>query len=181
VILHFAPEPSIGSRLQTLASQYTTADIKSNCDLQIDMTNMVGVESLSYDVVVAFDVLEHVPDFRIALEEVNRILAHDGHAILTVPQKDDLALTYEDANIATPRDRAIHFGEADHLRIFGDDFADIVESKGFSVTAVDESGFREQQQKKNVLCPPIRSENPLATNYRKVFFCKKLHDVPAQI
>ena len=174
-VLQFAPEEIVSLKCGERASAYTTADYsRQDCDLQhIDMSYMPKINSESFDVLIAFDVLEHVPDYKNALEEVYRVLSSRGVAIFTVPQKDNLAATYEDPTIVTPEDRTRHFGQFDHLRIFGDDFSDIVESKGFTVTTVNELMFTETIQKLHVLFPPELSTDPLATNYRKVFFCQK--------
>ncbi|MGK7932069.1 MAG: class I SAM-dependent methyltransferase [Microcystaceae cyanobacterium] len=173
-ILHFAPEELICSIIRPKASQYNTADfLRLDCDLKLDMSNMPEISDQSIDVVIAFDVLEHVPNYHKAIEEIHRILSPEGFAILTVPQKDNLATTYEDPAITTPEDRLIHFGQVDHLRIFGDDFPKIVGSKGFSVTTVEKSSFTQEIAKKYVLFPPIFSKQPLATNFPKVFFCQK--------
>jgi 2-polyprenyl-3-methyl-5-hydroxy-6-metoxy-1,4-benzoquinol methylase len=91
-VLHFAPEEIIRSYIQPLASQYTTTDfLREDCDLKLDMSNMPEIPDQSVDVVIAFDVLEHVPDYQTAMEEIYRILAPQGFAILTVPQKDYLS------------------------------------------------------------------------------------------
>jgi SAM-dependent methyltransferase len=173
-ILHFAPEEIIRPYIQHRAARYVTTDfLRSDCDLKLDMSSMPEVGNESFDAVIAFDVLEHVPDYRQALVEVHRILSPGGFAIFTVPQKDNLAVTYEDPNIVSPDDRLKHFGQRDHLRIFGRDFTDTVENKGFLVTAVDESFFSEELTRRHVLFPPQLSKHPLATNHRKVFFCKK--------
>ena len=173
-ILNFAPEEIIKSTIQNEAGKYTTADfLRRGCDLKLDMSNMSAIKNESYDIVIAFDVLEHVPDYQKALEEVHRVLSSNGFGIFTVPQKDSLLTTYEDSNIVTAEDRMKQFGQWDHLRIFGDDFTNIVESKGFNVVAVNESMFSESMVRRHVLFPPILSKHPLATNYRKVFFCQK--------
>jgi SAM-dependent methyltransferase len=173
-ILHFAPEPAISKTIQGNARKYVTADfLRTDADLQVNMSDMPQVGSEEFDVVIAFDVLEHVPDFRSALKEVHRVLKPEGYAIFTVPQKDNLVITFEDASIVTEEDRTRHFGQCDHLRIFGDDFPSIIESKGFSVRIVDETSFSAQHRQKYVLIPPMLSTNPLATNHRKAFFCRK--------
>ena len=173
-VLHFAPEKFISSHIQDRAAYYNTADYeRSDCDFKSDMSNMPEVKDESFDVVMAFDVLEHVPDYQKALKEVHRILSPKGSAVLTVPQKDGLDKTYQDPDIVTPEDKMKHFGQQDHLRIFGDDFQGNVEKKGFMVTAVDESFFSEEMGIRHVLFPPLLSKHPLATNYRKVFFCQK--------
>lgn len=173
-ILHFAPEEITSSNIRNQAAQYATADfLRQDCDFRLDISNMPEINNESFDIVIAFDVLEHVPDYQKALEEIHRVLSSKGLGIFTVPQKDNLSVTYEDPAIITPEERTEHFGQWDHLRIFGDDFSRILENKGFSVTAVDETVFPENMQGKHVLFPPVLSKRPLATNFRKVFFCQK--------
>jgi len=173
-ILHFAPEDMIRLNIQSRASQYITADfLRNDCDLKLDMSCMPSVKNESFDIVIAFDVLEHVPDYLKAISEVHRILLQNGFAIFTVPQKDDLSVTYEDPEIVTAADRLEHFGQYDHLRIFGHDFTKTVENRGFLVTPVDELSFSDEMITRHVLFPSQLSKHPLATNKRKVFFCQK--------
>jgi len=83
------------------------------------MSSMPEMAARSYDIVIAFDVLEQVPNYRSALAEVHRILSPKGLGIFTVPQKDNLPATYEDPTITAPEDREEHYGQSDHLRILG--------------------------------------------------------------
>lgn len=174
-VLHFAPEAVVAELLSHRAGKYVTADfLKDSVDLRLDMSDMREIASGSFDLVVACDVLEHVPDDSAALREVHRLLSARGWAILTVPQKDHLPTKYEDAAMKTPEQRERAFGQDDHLRIYGDDFAQFVEAHGFSVTAVDEGSFDAAMVKRHVLAPPIRSQHPLATNFRRIFFAQKM-------
>jgi SAM-dependent methyltransferase len=173
-ILHFAPEKSVQARIRHMAGYYATADLmRTNCNFRVDMSKMPEINNEAFDVVIACDVLEHVPHYQKALEEVNRILSAKGWGIFTVPQKDHLSVTYENPSITVPEDRLKHFGQEDHLRIFGHDFPSNVTTKGFAVTVVDESCFSQEIVEKCVLFPPALSKHPLATNYRKIFFCQK--------
>jgi hypothetical protein len=172
-ILHFAPEAYVRSAIPRSAS-YVTADLlQTDCDLRLDMCAMTEVPDGSYDLLLAFDVLEHVADLHAALDEAHRVLAPGASAVFTVPQQDGLALTCEDPAATSPEDRKRLFGQPDHLRIFGNDFPAIVEAAGFEVSSVDESCFTPEQQRLHVLRPPSPSTRPLATNHRKVFFCTK--------
>ena len=76
-------------------------------------------------------------------------------------------------SIVSAEEREKHFGHWNHLRIFGNDFANIVEQKGFKVITVNKDAFTNETVKKHTLFPTQLSSHPLATNYRKVFFCKK--------
>lgn len=173
-VLHFAAERGVADVFRNAAERYVTADLSGrNVDLPLDMCDMRDIADGSFDLVVACDVLEHVPDDSTALREVWRILSGRGWAILTVPQKDGLPSTYEDRAMTTPEQRKQAFGQEDHLRIYGDDFHDVVGSHGFDVTVVSAESFDAGVAAKHVLFPPVLSTHPLATNRRKIYFAKK--------
>lgn len=180
-ILHFAPEKALSGFFKDGAGEYVTADLfkdnadlyRDSVDLVLDISDMKNVAEGSFDLVIACDVLEHVSDDVSALQEIRRILSMQGWAILTVPQKDDQPTKYEDSNITTPAGRKQAFGQEDHLRIYGGDFGLFLETNGFNVKVVDNHSFDDELVEKHVLFPPILSNHPLATNYRKVFFAQK--------
>lgn len=178
-ILHFAPEPCLEERLSSCSPDYQTADFLAEgysyhkIDYKINISDMPEIQDEGYDCVIAFDVLEHVPNHLNALKEIYRILRHGGICILTVPQKQDLIKTLEDLTPMEPGEREHKFGQCDHLRIYGNDFIDMLTSKGFEVTAVDASYFEKTIIEKHVLAPPILSQHPFATNSRTIFFGKK--------
>lgn len=174
-ILHFAPEDMISTIIKRKAAFYLTADLKrKNVDIFLDISNMPQIEENSFDAVIACDVLEHVEKETLALQEIYRILAVGGYAVLTAPQKDNLSETFEDSTVKTPGERKRLFGQYNHVRIYGNDFHLRLESAGFKVTTVNESNFCSETVKKHVLFPPILSDKPLATNYRKIFFARKV-------
>jgi SAM-dependent methyltransferase len=53
----------------------------------------------SFDLLLSFDVLEHVPDYRTALREFFRVLKPSGRLVLTVPFRSDLARTLVRASL----------------------------------------------------------------------------------
>jgi SAM-dependent methyltransferase len=174
-VLHFAPERLIEQKLRRLAGEYLTADyLNPRRDLQLDLADMTAIEASRFDLLIACDVLEHVADDRRAIREIHRVLRPDGYAILTVPQQDHLAQTFADASITSPADRERHFGQSDHLRIYGDDFPNLLQAAGFTVSAIDEHSFPADLGRRQILVPPQPSPHPLATNFRKVFFARKL-------
>ncbi|MDQ2976130.1 MAG: class I SAM-dependent methyltransferase [Acidobacteriota bacterium] len=173
-ILHVAPELQISHNLNKITRKYVTADLqRSDVDIKIDITRMPSIASESFDIVIACDVLEHVYEDSAVLAEFYRVLRKDGTAILTVPQSDHAATTYEDKSITSPQEREKAFGQWDHLRIYGADFVDRVRAAGFKPHVVDEDSFDESVVERLVLRPPQLSSHPLATNYRRVFFCRK--------
>lgn len=179
-VLHFAPEDVLRDLIKNNSASYKSADFLAegydynDIDLNIDMSNMKEVRDEEFDCVIACDVLEHVPDHLAAMREANRVLKKGGYCILTVPQKDNLAKTIEDLTITDPKERELKFGQRDHLRIYGNDFDQLLSNAGFEVLAVDETFFDKETVRRFVLFPPVLSKHPLATNFRKVFFGRKV-------
>lgn len=83
---------SLSARFPDLVSSEYMADAKPGETVTVggvpvrveDVTHLTFADR-SFDCVLSFDVLEHVPDYRVALVEFNRVLARGGHLILTVP------------------------------------------------------------------------------------------------
>lgn len=175
IVLHFAPEKTLGNLIKQYAKSYKTADLLregysyEQIDFNIDISNMSNIEDESFDCVIACDVLEHVPNHINGMKEVYRILKKGGHCIFTVPQRDNLKITYEDSSIMNPIDRETAFGEFDHLRIYGDDFSLLLEKCGFKVTSINEKLFSKEVAERNVLFPPILSKKENVPNFRNIF------------
>jgi len=173
-MLHFAPEAILSKLFAPLAGHYDRADfLRSDCNLRLDMCQMTEVADQSYDAILHMDVLEHVPDLPKALDELYRILAPGGIMICTIPQKDGLAETQEDPSIDSPEARLEHYGQEDHLRIFGDDFAGLVQGHGFEVEVIDQQKFSPDRVQLHGLKPPEPSVHPLATNHRRIYLCSR--------
>jgi len=133
-VLHFAPEQSFLERFQALKNlDYTTADLDSPiADLHLDVT-AIGQPSDTYDVVICNHVLEHVSDANKAFAEIKRIMKPGGWAILLVPINPNVD-TFEDPSITDPKERERLFGQYDHVRQFGRDYAEVLRKAGFKVT-----------------------------------------------
>jgi ubiquinone/menaquinone biosynthesis C-methylase UbiE len=87
----------------------------------------------TFDVIFCCHVLEHILDDRAAMRELRRVLSHDGWAILQVPLDSAYERTFEDPSIVTPEERERHFGQRDHLRLYGRDYGNRLEEAGFRV------------------------------------------------
>jgi hypothetical protein len=175
-VLHFAPEMSLTHLVRPRAAFYRTADLYAKpgqgVDLALDITHMPEIGNGEYDLAIACDILEHVSDDGAARSELYRILRPGGYAILTVPQKDGLAETFDDPGAVTPQQREATFGQQDHVRIFGDSFGRLLSEAGFAVSVIDEHSFSRSDVRFFVLAPPILSSHPLATNHRRLFFAR---------
>jgi SAM-dependent methyltransferase len=123
-LLHFAPEDTFRSGFAARFPQYRTADVsRRDVDHRVDMED-TGLPEAGFDAVFASHVLEHVGDDRKAIAEIARILRPGGVLVAMVPLIDAWADTYEDPLIVTERARELHFGQSDHVRLYGRDFED---------------------------------------------------------
>ena len=62
-----------------------------------------------------------------------------GMGIFQIPQDTDRLKTYENFSITKPEDRKKHFGQYDHVRIYGMDYFDRLRSVGFTVNEIQYS------------------------------------------
>lgn len=137
-LLHCAPEYAWLRRLRDLpALDYVTADLDSAlAHDHVDLTALPYPDA-SFDAMLCVAVLEHITDDRQAMREMFRVLKPGGWAIVHVPLEPDRAHTDEDYAITTPEGRRQHFGQADHVRLYGQDVADRLRAAGFTVEVVD--------------------------------------------
>ncbi|NYE34935.1 SAM-dependent methyltransferase [Nocardioides cavernae] len=88
----------------------------------------------SVDLLVCYHVLEHVPDDCTAMREIARVLSPRGIALVEVPIK--MGVATEEDPAATAEDRVRRFGQADHVRWYGDDFDARLSAAGLSSVRV---------------------------------------------
>lgn len=113
-ILHFAPEPFFTKFLKSKFDVYESADlIMKDVDYNVDLQEL-PFSNGSYDFVFASHVLEHIPNDKKALQEIQRILKPEGIAILPVPLIGEQTIEYPEPN---PH-------EAYHVRAPGFDYFD---------------------------------------------------------
>lgn len=139
-VLHIAPEQAFYKRFKKQKNlDYTTTDLNSPlADVKADITDL-PFEKEQFDVVFCNHVLEHVVDDQKAMLELYRVMKKDGIGIFQIPQDLKRATTYEDANITDPKERSKHFGQYDHVRVYGRDYFDKLKAVGFEVTPIDYS------------------------------------------
>jgi len=144
-ILHIAPEAWLKELFQRIPDIDYTSGVKKISPMgyyydrmirEVDITNLEMKDNL-YDVVICNHVLEHIIDDEIAISEIYRVLKPGGWAILQVPISASLEKTYEDSSIISKRGREMHFGQFDHVRIYGQDYPKRLEQAGFKVERVN--------------------------------------------
>lgn len=145
-VLHFAPNSGVEAFMRRRAGlRYLTADLYATADLRLDLTAIAQPDA-SWDLVICYHVLEHVPDDATAMRELRRILAPGGRAILQVPLELGRDVTDEDPSLG-PQQRLERFGQEDHVRIYGiADFGRRLRAAGFTVDAVDYAGSLPPQE-----------------------------------
>jgi predicted SAM-dependent methyltransferase len=147
--LHIAPELCFIKYFRKLENlEYTTADLESPwADVYLNVENMPFSDE-SFDIIMANHILEHVENLDMALKEIYRILKKDGMAILISPINSSREKTYEDKTITDPLEREKHFGQKDHLRVFGQDYAKILQRDGVEIF---EDKFIETIKKEDII------------------------------
>jgi len=137
-VLHFAPEQAFVQKFKKQKNlNYTTTDLNSPiADIKADICDLPFKDN-SFDFIICNHVLEHIPDDIKAMQELYRVLAPKGTAILQVPYDANLIKTFEDNTITDQKQRTRIFGQYDHLRVYGMDYFKKLSSIGFDVEALD--------------------------------------------
>ncbi|MAY23370.1 MAG: SAM-dependent methyltransferase [Flavobacteriaceae bacterium] len=153
-VLHFAPEQAFLKRFRKLKNiTYTTTDLNSPiADVKADICQLPFQEN-EFDFIICNHVLEHIPDDTKALEELFRVLAPNGTAILQVPYDKHREHTFEDDSITDPKERARIFGQYDHVRVYGMDYFEKLASVGFTVEAVDYTAYFSEEEIEKMRLP----------------------------
>ncbi|MGH8947475.1 MAG: class I SAM-dependent methyltransferase, partial [Acidimicrobiia bacterium] len=107
-------------------------------DVRADVTR-IPLRTGSAGFILCSHVLEHVPDDRSAMLELARVLKRGGSLMIQVPRRRG---SPTDENLAyTAAEREIRYGQADHVRMYGDDFEDRLMSCGLEVASTSYSAL----------------------------------------
>ncbi|MCB2221446.1 MAG: methyltransferase domain-containing protein [Bacteroidetes bacterium] len=164
-LLHIAPEPSLQFLFEHLQNiDYLSADLDPDgVMMQMDITKIPFPDN-HFDAIICNHVLEHIPDDQKAMSELYRVLNTAGWAVLQVPFSKILKTTFEDAAVTSPQEREKVFGQTDHVRIYGLDYASRLKTAGFKVSRYqwsEDSSLKELGKKMK-----LNADEP-------VFFCSK--------
>ncbi len=141
-ILHMAPNEASLVRRFAGAADYVPADLHPDIYpvphmRRVDLMELADEER--YDLFYASHVMEHVPDDGAVLRNIHRGLKAGGEAWLVVPLWDKPT---EDGSFdMPPRERERRFGQWDHVRQYGPDFADRIRAAGFELEEIDASSI----------------------------------------
>ncbi len=139
-MLHIAPELSLMRKFQKIyrgfPKRYLTADLESPLAyLHFDVQDIPFDDNYA-DVIICNHLLEHVNNDRQAMRELHRVMKSGGWGVLLSPVEYDRAETFEDDSITDPKERTEIFGQYDHRRIYGRDYADRLAEAGFAVEQI---------------------------------------------
>ncbi|MDH5474626.1 MAG: methyltransferase domain-containing protein [Cyclobacteriaceae bacterium] len=164
-MLHVAPEVCFMKPFeQQHGNGYITGDIESPlAKIKMDVHN-IPFKDNSFDVAMCNHVMEHVNDDTKAMKEFYRVLKPGGWAIFQVPFFHPIPdSTFEDASIITPKEREKVYGQDDHVRLYGKDYANRLRQAGFKVTEDDFVMQLPDEEVKKYALP----------NEEVIFFCEK--------
>ncbi|MBQ4819232.1 methyltransferase domain-containing protein [Aquimarina sp. MMG016] len=141
-VIHFAPEKNLSPKIEEYSpSKYVKGDLyPANDTIQkIDLTN-IPYEDETFGLFLCNHVLEHVPDYKKAMQEIFRVLRPGGTAILQTPYSKLLKNNFEDEGINTDELRLIFYGQEDHARYFSEtQFLQSLMECGFELQIVKHS------------------------------------------
>jgi SAM-dependent methyltransferase len=162
-VLHVAPELCFIDRFENLNHiEYITGDIESPlAKIKMDI-HQIPFEDNTFDVVFCNHVMEHVDNDILACSEINRVLKKNGWGIIQSPVYQQ-EKTIEDTSVTDPSERERIFGQRDHLRKYGRDYA---KRLGRSGLIVEENNFVKKLGAETI------GKYALPEN-ETVFYCKK--------
>ena len=151
-VLDFTPHPTTAKRIrQNKNVDYLTTDYESKrWDQQYDIT-AIPEKDASFDLVMCYHILEHVPDDRKAMAELLRIVKANGRVLVQTPHRE--TPTAEDPSITDPAERLRLFGQDDHVRYYNrGDLVQRLKDAGFEVEELAYAQtFSAEEQGKLVL------------------------------
>jgi SAM-dependent methyltransferase len=132
-IIEVAPSGVSKSIFSRHGSNYESFDINPSadgrdCDFIADICE-IPLNDNSVSQFVALHVLEHVLNDQIAMKEISRVLAPNAICILQVPLAQNGEMTQEEV-IADDGIRSARYGQADHVRLYGEDILNRLKANG---------------------------------------------------
>jgi SAM-dependent methyltransferase len=125
-VLDIAPAPGYKEWFESRGARYTSIDFGGRgAMIRMDMTRM-GFADNTFDAAICSHVLEHIPDYKAALFELNRVLKEEGIALIDVP--------------FSPRGGTVKLESPDHQGHFHNFGADIIER-------IEEASFKVREKR----------------------------------
>jgi SAM-dependent methyltransferase len=161
-MLHVAPEVIFERKFAALPDlDYIRGDLAPQRSgiRRLDVT-AIDFPDDAFDLILINHVLEHVPDDHRAIVELRRVLRPTGVVIMQHPREETMAQTYEDSSIVAKADRRRHFGQADHVRVYGRDFVDRLRAGGFEIETHRYADAVSSRDRERFALAPLGSADP---------------------
>ncbi len=145
MVLDVAPQPQVRGLLQRYAGdRYVGIDLLEErlVDVWADMTRLPFPDGRC-DLAVCYHVFEHIPDDASAMRELARVLSPGGIALVQVPWRRG-APTDEDP-AAPDEERIRRFGQADHVRWYGEDLLTRLRDAGLHASVLEPAHLLDAQ------------------------------------
>jgi len=156
-VLHFSPNAGIKKALSSFSKlEYITSNVVPGELRRVDITS-IPKDLNSFDAIISVHLLEHINDDIQAMRELHRVLKIGSWAVIMVPILEEV--TVEGISF---KKSAEYFANPEHVRSYGLDIVDRLESVGFVVQVLKTSDiFRPNDVKKYGLMKDY------------IFFCHK--------
>ena len=157
-LLHVAPEVCLMRHLRKAykghEEDYVTADLESPlADLHFDIQH-IPLADESFDVVFCNHIMEHVEDDLQAMREIHRVMRRgEGWGVILSPVELEREKTFEDDSITDPEERTLIFGQYDHRRVYGRDYADRLREAGFEVEDLNYAAILTAEERERYALP----------------------------
>lgn len=157
-LLHVAPEVCLMRHLRRTygggnGADYVTADLESPlADLYFDIQH-IPLEDESFDVVFCNHIMEHVENDLQAMREIYRVMRRGGWGVILSPVELEREKTFEDDSITDEAERTRIFGQYDHRRVYGRDYADRLREAGFEVEDLDYASVLTAEERERYALP----------------------------
>lgn len=156
-LLHVAPEVCLMRHLRKAykghEEDYVTADLESPlADLHFDIQH-IPLADESFDVVFCNHIMEHVENDLQAMREIHRVMRRGGWGVILSPVELERKKTFEDDSITDEAERTRIFGQYDHRRVYGCDYADRLREVGFEVEDLDYAAMLTAEERERYALP----------------------------
>jgi len=171
-LLSFSPVLGLREKLNSEIPALTLSSDPAfeGVDIRTDMVRL-PFNDRSFDAIVCSHVLEHISDESTALSELRRVLHDHGWCLIMVPQNRGLDTTYEDDTITSSHGREKAFGQSNHVRWYGADFAGRIEAAGFNVRVID---YASKLDEKTVKTYGLVEKDEWIHDQTLLFYCQPI-------